>query len=73
MTRNYIAGLICLFLFVACTGKDRLLENALTQAGTNRVELEKVLDHYRDTDEEKYRAATTTATRTRRNTVPPVS
>lgn len=49
MTRNYIAGLICLFLFVACTGKDRLLENALTQAGTNRVELEKVLDSLRAT------------------------
>ncbi len=57
MARNYIIGLICLSLFVACTGKDRLLENALTQAGTNRVELEKVLDRYRDTDEEKYRAA----------------
>ena len=38
-----------LFLFVACTGKDRLLENALTQAGTNRVELEKVLDSLRAT------------------------
>lgn len=57
MTRNYIAGLIGLLLFAACTHKDILLENALTQAGTNRVELEKVLDRYRDTDEEKYRAA----------------
>ena len=37
MTRNYIAGLIGLLLFAACTQKDILLENALTQAcGTGK-------------------------------------
>lgn len=46
-----------LFVFASCEPKDALLEHALEKAGTNRVELEKVLNRYRDTDEEKYRAA----------------
>ena len=46
-----------LFVFASCTPKDALLEHALEKAGTNRAELEKVLNRYRDTDEEKYRAA----------------
>lgn len=46
-----------LFVFASCSPKDALLEHALEKAGTNRVELEKVLNRYRDTDEEKYRAA----------------
>ncbi len=54
---KYITGLICLLAFAACTPKDALLEYALQQAGDNRAELEKVLDRYRNSDEEKYRAA----------------
>ncbi len=57
MIRKYIIGILCLLSLVACTEKDRLLEQALEQAGNNRVELEKVLNRYRDSDKEKYRAA----------------
>ena len=58
--RKIMKGHCLLFLviwFAACSHTDPLLEHALTQAGANRKELEKVLDSYRDTDEEKYRAA----------------
>ena len=47
--------LVVLLLCVAC---DRNLEHALQQAGNNRVELEKVLTHFKDDpDPLKYRAA----------------
>ncbi len=48
-----------LFLVAACTRKDNALEYALTQAGNNRTELEKVLRYYSHSPEDslKYRAA----------------
>lgn len=55
--RSYITGIVWALFLVACSEKDALLELALKEAGSNRVELQKVLDRYRDTDEEKYRAA----------------
>lgn len=37
------------FMFIAsCKGGDKQVEEALSLAGDNRVELEKVLDHYKD-------------------------
>lgn len=47
--------LIYLSYFSACSN-NFLLEQALTSAGSNRAELEKVLDHYKH-DSLKYRAA----------------
>ena len=52
----------CLFIFAAATlysctySKDLLLEQALTKAGRNRVELGKVLEHYQN-DQRKLEAA----------------
>ena len=52
----------CLFIFDAATlysctySKDLLLEQALTKAGRNRVELGKVLEHYQN-DQRKLEAA----------------
>lgn len=39
---------ILLLLLTACQSKDRL-DMALEYAGDNRAELEKVLEHYRET------------------------
>lgn len=48
---------IWMFLFLACSNyKDKRLAYALEFAGDNRVELEKVLDHYKE-DPEKLTAA----------------
>lgn len=54
---EYMFFLLCLLAFTACTPQDDRLEYALKQAGDNRTELEKVLNRYRDSDKEKYRAA----------------
>lgn len=48
----FIAG-----LFMACSSENQWLDVALDLAGDNRVELQKVLDRYKEGDEEKYRAA----------------
>lgn len=45
------------FWFIACGGHSNVnLKDALRDAGTNRIELDKVIQHYQD-DEEKYAAA----------------
>lgn len=49
----YLSGL--LLLWSSCQ-RPTMLDFALRYAGENRVELEKVLDHYRN-DSLKYRAA----------------
>lgn len=50
--------LFCLSALVSCNTEQRRINNALHGAGTNRPELEAVLDFYREGgDEEKYRAA----------------
>ena len=54
-TIDKIIILICLSCFSACSNGESL-EQALTYAGYNRAELEKVLDHYKH-DSLKYRAA----------------
>ena len=57
MKRNQISDLwyVFLLLFCACS-PDTALEKALQEAGTNRAELEKVLEHYRE-EPEKLQAA----------------
>lgn len=59
MTR--LIRFFCLILLssVSCRHNAPTLEQALQQAGENRAELEKVLDHYRQNpaDSQKYRAA----------------
>ena len=45
-TIQIIVSFIVISLFVACSSADRRLEYALTFAGDNRKELEKVLEHY---------------------------
>ena len=54
---THVAGILSLLLFISCTENSILLEYALKQAGPNRIELQKVLNHYQESDEEKYRAA----------------
>lgn len=46
-----------ILLSFGCSIRESALESALRQAGGNRAELEKVLEHYRTSDGEKYRAA----------------
>lgn len=54
---KYILFILLVLTLAACQSeKDRRLEYALEFAGDNRVELEKVLEHYR-TDPEKLEAA----------------
>lgn len=47
MKLNATASIVVLLLFCSCTSNSRL-EYALDFAGTNRIELEKVLEHYKD-------------------------
>lgn len=49
-------GIIGLLIMAACTREPNRLEVALQLAGENRIQLQKVLDSYRD-DSEKYKAA----------------
>ncbi|MCD8093620.1 MAG: transglutaminase domain-containing protein [Bacteroides sp.] len=44
-------------LFIACSPGNRELDAALSLAGDNRAELQKVLDRYKNMDKDKYRAA----------------
>ena len=55
MHRNFFLIVVALFLFSCMDTQDRL-ERALTLAGENRTELEKVLKYYKD-DSLKYKAA----------------
>jgi hypothetical protein len=55
MHRNFFLIVVALFLFSCMDTQDRL-ERALTLAGENRTELEKVLQYYKD-DSLKYKAA----------------
>lgn len=55
MYRNFFLIVVALFLFSCMDTQDRL-ERALTLAGENRTELEKVLKYYKD-DSLKYKAA----------------
>ena len=48
MLYKYLLGIFAFFFFIACTGKDKRLEQALEQTGTHRAELESVLHHYQD-------------------------
>ncbi len=48
--------IICLWTIVSCTHEPNRLEMALQFAGENRVQLQKVLDSYKE-DSEKYKAA----------------
>lgn len=50
------AGIIGILIMVACTRESNQLEVTLRLAGENRIQLQKVLDHYRE-DSEKYKAA----------------
>ncbi|MBP5366170.1 MAG: hypothetical protein J6Y82_09660 [Bacteroidales bacterium] len=54
--RKLICFLFAILTFVACHRDKTLLEDALSQAGRNRPELEKVLEHYQN-DPEKLAAA----------------
>ena len=57
LTMKYVLFILLALILAACRSeKDRRLEYALEFAGDNRVELEKVLEHYR-TDPEKLEAA----------------
>lgn len=47
---------LVIILLVACSSESRWLDAALSRAGNNRAELQKVLDRYKG-DEDKYRAA----------------
>ena len=59
MTRFIRFFSLILLLSVSCRHNAPTLDQALQQAGENRAELEKVLDHYRQNpaDSQKYRAA----------------
>lgn len=55
--RNYRYTIFCvIFLFSCMTGENKKLHQALKEAGENRIELEKVLAHYKS-DSLKLRAA----------------
>jgi hypothetical protein len=56
MNNKLIIGIIGICFFWGGCRQSSRLEHALTLAGANRVELEKVLNHYRD-EPLKYRAA----------------
>lgn len=55
----YIFVCVCALTFLsACIEQqDSRLESALNMAGTNKGELLKLLSHYRESDNQKYRAA----------------
>jgi len=48
--------IIFFLVFSSCVNQNKYLENALVSAGANRLELEKVLEHYKS-DTLKYKAA----------------
>ena len=56
MTRQMIYFLLITFLSVSCSHYPVDVEQALELSGDNRVELEKVLEHYKN-DSQKYKAA----------------
>ena len=57
LTMKYVLFILLALILAACRSeKEKQLEYALDFAGDNRVELEKVLEHYR-TDPEKLEAA----------------
>lgn len=54
---HFIWLMVIIELCSACNCLDTRLNNALEVAGNNRVELEKVLERYKNCDKQKYRAA----------------
>ena len=52
---NIIASIIIVLLISACN-EDRMINKVLKYSGRNRIELEKVLEHYKN-DPEKQKAA----------------